>query len=96
GRIIDADHAGAYGLVSRVVPHDELMPTALALAERIASMPPLAVRQIKQGLRRALDPDWRELGAWVSASLAQLFRTDDHREGVAAFLEKREPRFAGR
>jgi enoyl-CoA hydratase/carnithine racemase len=96
GRIIDADHAGAYGLVSRVVPHDELMPTALALAERIASMPPLAVRQIKQGLRRALDPDWHELGAWVSTSLAQLFRTDDHREGVAAFLEKREPRFAGR
>jgi len=96
GRIIDADHAGAYGLVSRVVAHDELMPTALALAERIASMPPLAVQQIKQGLRRALDPDWRELGTWVSASLAQLFRTDDHREGVAAFLEKREPRFAGR
>jgi enoyl-CoA hydratase len=96
GRIIDADQAGAYGLVSRVVPHDELLPTALELAQRIASMPPLAVQQIKQGLRRALDPDWQQLGAWVSASLAQLFRTDDHREGVAAFLEKREPRFAGR
>jgi enoyl-CoA hydratase len=96
GRVVDADHAAAYGLVARVVPHGALMPTALELAGRIAAMPPLAVRRIKQGLRRALDPDWHELGAWVSASLADLFRTDDHREGVAAFLEKREPRFAGR
>jgi len=96
GRIVDADHAAAYGLVTRVVPHESLMPTALELAQRIAAMPPLAVQRIKQGLRRALDPDWHELGAWVSASLSDLFRTEDHREGVAAFLEKREPRFVGR
>jgi enoyl-CoA hydratase len=96
GRIIDADHAAAYGLVARVVPHEALLPTALELAQRVAAMPPLAVQRIKQGLRRALDPDWHELGAWVSASLSDLFRTEDHREGVAAFLEKREPRFVGR
>jgi enoyl-CoA hydratase/carnithine racemase len=96
GRIIDADHAAAYGLVARVVPHEALMPTALELAQRVAAMPPLAVQRIKQGLRRALDPNWHELGAWVSASLSDLFRTEDHREGVAAFLEKREPRFVGR
>ena len=96
GRVIDADHAAAYGLVARVVPHRQLMPTSLELAGHIAAMPPLAVQRIKQGLRRALDPDWHELGAWVSTSLAGLFRTDDHREGVAAFLEKREPRFVGR
>ena len=51
---------------------------------------------MKQGLRLALDPDWTALGAWVSASLAELFTTQDHKEGVAAFLEKREPRFEGR
>jgi hypothetical protein len=50
----------------------------------------------KQGLRLALDPDWTELGAWVSRSLAELFGTYDHREGVAAFLERREPRYRGR
>ena len=83
------------GLVSRVVPHDELLPSAQALAARIAANPPLAVQRLKAGLRSALDPDWRELGAWVSASLGELFTTADHREGVRAFLEKRPPKFTG-
>jgi enoyl-CoA hydratase len=96
GRIIDADEAAAIGLVSRVVPHRELLPTALALAGRIAANPPLAVQRLKQGLRTALDPDWEALGRWVGASLGELFRTEDHREGVASFLERREPHFVGR
>jgi enoyl-CoA hydratase len=96
GEIIDAEEARRIGLVSRVVPHPELMGSALALARRIAANPPLAVRRIKSGLRTALDPDFRELGAWVSRSLAELFRTEDHREGVRAFLEKRSPRYLGR
>jgi enoyl-CoA hydratase len=96
GRIIDALTANELRLVSRIVPHADLMPTALALAGEIASNPPLAVQRLKQGLRKALDPDWDELGRWVSTNLAELFRTDDHKEGVASFLEKREPRFVGR
>jgi enoyl-CoA hydratase/carnithine racemase len=84
------------GLVSRVVPHGELLPTALALAEEIAANPPLAVQRLKAGLREALDPDWSSLGAWVSRSLGDLFATEDHKEGVAAFLEKRAPRYVGR
>ena len=96
GRVIDATTAHQMRLVSRVVPHEELMPTAMALAEEIAANPPLAVQQLKAGLRRALDPDWDDLGRWVSSTLGELFRTDDHREGVAAFLEKRPPSYTGR
>jgi len=96
GRIIDASEAREIGLVSRVVPHDDLLPSALQLAGDIASNPPLAVQKLKHGLRRALDPDWNDLGRWVSASLGELFRTEDHKEGVASFLEKREPKFVGR
>jgi enoyl-CoA hydratase len=96
GRIIDAETANQMRLVSRVVTHDELMPTTLALAQEIAANPPLAVRRIKAGLRTALDPDFDELGRWVTSSLGELFQTADHREGVAAFLEKREAHYLGR
>ena len=79
------------GLVSRVVSHEELLPAALAPVTEIATNPPLAVQRMKQGLREALDPDWNDLGRWVTVSLAELFGTEDHREGVAALLEKRNP-----
>jgi enoyl-CoA hydratase len=96
GEVIDAGRARDIGLVSRVVPHDQLGPAAQELAARIAANPPLAVRKLKEGLRRALDPDWHELGRWVTGSLHELFRTEDHREGVAAFLERRPPSYTGR
>lgn len=95
GRVIDADEARDLGLTRRVVPHDELLPTALGLAHEIAANPPLAVQALKAGLRRTLDPDWDDLGRWVSATLGALFQTNDHREGVAAFLEKRPPLYTG-
>ncbi|HEV3226398.1 MAG TPA: enoyl-CoA hydratase-related protein [Acidimicrobiales bacterium] len=96
GRVIDAATARDLRLVSRVVDHENLMASALELAEEIAANPPLAVAQLKSGLRRALDPDWNELGRWVSATLGELFETDDHREGVASFLEKRPATYVGR
>lgn len=96
GDIIDAAEAQRIGLVGRVVPHDDLLPTARALAARIAANPPLAVQAIKDGLRRSIDPDWASLGRWVSETLDRLFQTEDHREGVRSFLEKREPKFVGR
>ncbi len=96
GEIITAAEAERIGLVGRVVPHEELLPSAMALAERIAANPPLAVQAIKAGLRRALDPDWTELGSWVSSTLGRLFQTEDHREGVKSFLEKRPANYVGR
>jgi enoyl-CoA hydratase len=96
GEVIDADTALSIGLVGRVVAHDRLLDESLALARRIAANPPLAVQRLKAGLRLALDPDWHDLGRWVSTSLGELFRTADHREGVAAFLERRPPVFEGR
>ena len=95
GDIIPAAEALRIGLVGRVVPHDELMSTSLALAHKIANNPPLAISRIKAGLRETLDPDWHELGRWVSKNLAELFKTADHREGVKSFLEKRSPTFTG-
>ena len=96
GEVIDAVRAERIGLVGRVVDDDDLLPTAVQLAERIAANPPLAVAALKRGLRRALDPDWTELGRWVSSTLGELFATEDHREGVRSFLEKREPHYVGR
>lgn len=96
GDIVDAAEALRIGLVSRVVAHGELMAAASGLAARIAANPPLAVAAMKEGLRRGTGYAHAELGAWVSATLGRLFQTEDHREGVASFLEKRPPVFRGR
>ena len=96
GELIDAEKARAIGLVSRVVPHDELLPTAMGIAQKIAANPPLAVKAIKAGLRRTLDPDWRDVGAWAIARISELRKTEDSKESVASVLEKRVPKFVGR
>ena len=96
GDIIDANTAREIGLVLDVVPHDELISRSLALAAKIAANPPLAVRYLKEGLRRSTHGDYHEMGTWVSQTLGVLFQTEDHREGVASFLEKRAPEFKGR
>lgn len=98
GSVIDAARALEIGLVSWVVPDDELMTEASKLAGRIAANAPLALQHIKEGLRRAQAStlnDLDDLGAYVGSSLARLFQSKDHREAAAAFMEKRKPTFTG-
>ena len=96
GDVIGAEEALRIGLVSEVTPHEDLMTRARALAARIAVNPPLALRYMKEGLRRGTYGDARELGGWAIETIRALMKTEDHKEGVAAFLEKREPVFKGR
>jgi enoyl-CoA hydratase/carnithine racemase len=95
GDVIDASEALRIGLVSEVLPPTELMARAYTLAARIAANPPLALRFMKEGLRRGGRGDTREVGSWAIETIYKLMQTADHREGVAAFLEKREPNFTG-
>jgi enoyl-CoA hydratase/carnithine racemase len=96
GDVIDAREAGRIGLVSEVTAHADLMPKAMDLAGRIARNSPLALRFMKEGLRRATYGDPRTTGSWAIEVIYKLFDTEDHREGVRSFLEKREPVFTGR
>jgi enoyl-CoA hydratase/carnithine racemase len=98
GDTVDATTAERIGLVSQVVPADDLLPTAHQLAARIAANPPLAVRAIKQGLRVTIGrtgDDLADLARFVGHNLAHLFTTQDHQEAVRAFVERRDARFTG-
>jgi enoyl-CoA hydratase/carnithine racemase len=96
GDVIDAAEALRIGLVSRVVEPGELLEAAGALAAKIAANPPIAMRYMKEGLRRSRHAPLEDMGAYVGQSLAYLFTTEDHREGALAFVERREPVFRGR
>jgi enoyl-CoA hydratase/carnithine racemase len=97
GRIVDATEALQIGMVDRVVPAGEsVYDAALALVSRFVDGPAAAIRAAKQAIDSGLDLSLEEGLALESQLFVDLFATDDRREGMAAFVEKRKPNFTGR
>jgi enoyl-CoA hydratase len=96
GRPVAAAEAAAAGLVDRVVPRAELLPTALALAGELAAKPPLALAAAKYALLEAIDPNIEDGLAYELDLWARLFGTEGQREGMGAFLAKRPLASLGR
>ena len=96
GDFVDAETAYAWGLVEKVVPVGELEDAALALAGRIASRSPHAVAVLRELARTTRDLPLEEGLRREADGFVRCLRSDDGAEGVAAFIEKREPRFTGR
>jgi 2-(1,2-epoxy-1,2-dihydrophenyl)acetyl-CoA isomerase len=96
GDAVDAEEARRIGLVNRVVPDEKLGEETAALAGRLANMPTRALAAIRHSLRESFEGDLGSALEREADGQALLGRTADHEEGVAAFFEKREPRFTGR
>jgi enoyl-CoA hydratase len=94
-RTLSADEALQYGLVNRVVPVERCLDEALALAKEIASRAPLAIRLGKEAVNHAFDSFLTEGLASERRAFYYLFSTQDQREGMAAFIEKRKPEWKG-
>jgi len=95
GDIISAVEAERIGLVNRVVPREKLEEAALELAEKLAAKNPVALQMGKVSFYRMSDMGYEEGLAYLGEMLSILCSTEDAREGVAAFLEKRAPRWTG-
>ena len=96
GRFLSADEALAAGLVARVVPEGEWLEEAKKVAHEIASKAPIATRLAKEAVDRAYEGPL-QLGLEYERLLLYLaFASDDAKEGLTAFMEKRKPEFRGR
>ncbi|WBU60353.1 enoyl-CoA hydratase [Paracoccus albus] len=96
GRFMDAEEAERSGLVSRVVPAAKLIPEVLTIARKIAEKSQVAVKAAKEAVNRSYETTLREGLQFERRLFHSLFATEDQKEGMAAFLEKREPQFRDR
>jgi 2-(1,2-epoxy-1,2-dihydrophenyl)acetyl-CoA isomerase len=96
GDVFDAAEAARIGLVNRVVPAAELRAVTRALAEKIAGGPPVVQRMAKHMLNRAATSDLAAALDLEAYSQGLAIAGDDHQEGLAAFFDKRTPKFTGR
>ncbi len=96
GEPVSAREAEAMGFVSRVVPDAEVVDAAVEVAAKIARLPPLAVMEIKELLRLGGDASLEAALALERRALWLMFASEDQKEGMRAFLEKRAPQFRGR
>ncbi|POR45303.1 enoyl-CoA hydratase-related protein [Bosea psychrotolerans] len=95
GELLTAADAFQAGLLSEIVADGSALPRALAIARTVAAMPPLAVQAIKDVVQRGQDLPLDTALALERKAFVQLFDTQDQKEGMRAFLEKRPPRFTG-
>jgi enoyl-CoA hydratase len=97
GDTIDAKEAARMGIADKIVPHADLMKETKEVANKIANMAPLAVSLAKKALHQGLiEPNMASHMSYEIYANALLANTDDFKEGVASFLEKREPNFRGK
>jgi len=96
GRIIEATEAEKLGVVDKVVPPERLGEEVEQLAETIASKSPLIIKLVKKAINKGMYTDLAAGLAYEKANFALCFATEDRKEGVTAFLEKRKPQFKGK
>ena len=96
GAVLEADECQRLGIVNRVVEHGELMEQTLDIARQIASGPTYSMALIKKLVQRSLYVDFAESLRLAGPAQSLARRTQDHKEGVRAFVEKRQPKYVGR
>jgi len=96
GRMLSAAEALQFGMVARIFPQDSYLKETLTLASEIASMPPVAVRLAKEAVNKACENHLTEGLAFERRNFYLTFATEDQKEGMKAFTEKRKPDFQGK